>query len=109
MIVAWAVDPDAIVVRRAERHIQDAALRIERRITPDIDAGSVFRAVAAPRVITELAWPRLCVERPHQLAGSGVPRARVARRSGSAIGSARPFAGARAGDDQILVNGRRRQ
>src|SRR6267143_4022191 len=92
-IVAGTVDADAIVVRGAERHIKDAALRIERRITPDIDAGSVFGAVPAPGVIAELPRPRHCMERPHQLAGPGVPSARIARGSGSAIGTARPFAG----------------
>ena len=108
-IVAGAVDADAVVVRGAERHIKDAALRIERRITPDIDAGSVCGAVPAPGVIAELPRPRHGVERPHQLAGPGVPGARIARGPGSAIGPTRPFAGARTRDDEILVDGRRRQ
>ena len=108
-IVAGTVDADAVVVRGAERHVENAALRIERRIAPDIDAGSVLGAVPAPGVVAEFARPRHGMERPHQLAGPGVPGARIARGSGSAIGAARPFAGARAGDDQILVDGRRRQ
>jgi hypothetical protein len=45
------------------------------------------------------------MERPHQPAAPGVPRARVAGGSGSAIGTARPFAGAGAGHDEILVDG----
>ncbi len=49
------------------------------------------------------------MEGPHQLAGPGVPGARIARGSGSGRGAARAFAGARAGDDQILVDTRRRQ
>ena len=49
------------------------------------------------------------MECPHQLAGPGVPGARVARGSGSATRAARPFASARAGDDQTRVDGRRRQ
>ena len=108
-IVAGTVDADAVVVRGAERHVENAALRIERRVAPDVDAGTVLRAVSAPGVVAELARPRHGVERPHQLAGPGVPGARIARGSGSGIGAARPFAGARAGDDQILVDGRRRQ
>src|SRR5206468_4344083 len=84
-IVAGTVDADAIVVRRAERHVEDAALRIERRITPDVDARTVLRAVSTPRVVAKLSRPRNSMERPHQPAGSGVPGARIARGSGSAI------------------------
>ena len=103
-IVAGAIDADAVVVRRAERHVENAALGIERRVTPDVDAGSVLRAVPAPGVVAEFARPRHGVERPHQLAGPRVPGARIARRSGTAIRAAGPFARAGAGDDQILVD-----
>ncbi len=54
-IVAGAVGADAVVVRGAERHVEDAALDIERGVTPDIDAGPVLRAVPAPGVVAEFA------------------------------------------------------
>ena len=54
-IVAGTIDADAVVVRGAERHVEDAALRIERHVAPDVDAGSVLRAVSAPGVVAELA------------------------------------------------------
>src|SRR5215470_6084911 len=100
-VVAGAVGADAVVVRGAERHVKNAALNIERRVTPDIDAGAVLRAVPTPGVVAEFSRPRHGVERPHELAGSRVPRARIARGSQTAVRPAGPFAGASAGDDQI--------
>src|ERR1017187_2790602 len=103
-VVSGAVGADAVVVRGAEGHVEDAALAIERGVTPDIDAGPVLRAGPAPGVVAEFAGPRHRVERPHQLAGPGVPSARVARGSQTSVRPAGSFAGTRAGDDQILVD-----
>ena len=47
-IVAGAVGADAVVVRGAERHVENAALGIERRVTPDIDAGAVLARCRRP-------------------------------------------------------------
>ena len=84
-VVAGTIDADAVVVRRAERHVENAALVVERRVAPDVDAGSILGAVLFPGVVAELARPRHGVERPHQLAGSRVERARVARGAGAAV------------------------
>src|SRR4030095_13650304 len=78
-IVAGAIGADAVVVRGAERAVEDAPVDIGRSVTPDIDARSVFRAIPAPRVVAELPRSRHGVERPDQLAGPRVPGARIGR------------------------------
>ena len=70
---------------------------------PDVDAGALHPAVAGPRVVERLAGARHGVEGPHQLAVVDVPRAHVAGRA-----LRRPFLRAAAGDDQVLVDDRRR-
>ena len=77
-VVAGTIGADAIVVRRAERHVKNAARRIERRVAPHVDAGPVLGAPPAPGVVTEFTRARHGVERPHQLARRRVPRACVA-------------------------------
>src|SRR5262249_62218766 len=108
-IVAGAVGADTVVIGRAERHVEDATLDIERGVTPDIDARPVLRAILAPGVVAEFPRPRHGVERPHKLAGRRLPRPRIPRGSQTAIRPTGPFAGARAGDDQILIDAWRRQ
>src|SRR5215471_14707425 len=107
-IVTGAIGADAVVVRGAERHVENATLDIERYVTPDIDAGAVLRTVPAPAVVAEFPRPRHGVERPHQLAGPRIPGARIACGPSTAIRAAGPFARTRTGDDQILVDARRR-
>ena len=108
-VVAGTIDADAIVVRRAERHVENAAFRVERRVAPDVDARSIFRAALLPGVVAELARPRHGVEGPHQFAGPRVERARVSRGSRAGIRTARPFTHACTDDDEVLVDARRRQ
>ena len=102
-VVALAIAAELIDRRRAERHVDDAALRVDGDEAPDVDAGAVLPAVARPGVVVLLAGSRDRMERPDQLAGVHVPRADVARRPERRILLRAP-----AGDDQVLEHDRRR-
>ena len=80
-IVAGAIAAVLIDRRRAERHVDDAALRVHRDEAPDVDAGAILPAVAGPGVVVLLAGARNGMEGPHQLAGVHVPGAHVAGRA----------------------------
>ena len=102
-IVAGAIA--AVLIDRgcAERHVDDAALDVDGDEAPDVDAGAILPAVARPRVVELLARLRNRSERPHQLAGSARPRPHIAQRP-----ARRVLLVAAAGDDEVLVDGRRR-
>src|SRR3569623_161004 len=76
-IITWAIRPDAIIVRRSKRHVENAALLIYGHIAPDIDPGTLLPALAAPALIAGLSRTRDRVERPNQLARMDVPRPRI--------------------------------
>ena len=96
----------AVVVgrRRTDRRVDDAALGVDGEERPDVGAGSVLPAVAFPRLDARLAGARDGVERPQQLAGLRVPAADVAVETGAR----RLLAVVAAGDDDVLVDRRRR-
>ena len=89
--------------RRAERHVDDTALDVDREEAPDVDARTVLPAVAAPGVDVLLARARHRLERPDQLPRVHIPGAHVARRS-----LWRVLLRAAAGDDEVPVHDRRR-
>ena len=102
-IVAGAIAAVLIDRGRAERHVDDAALDVDGDEAPDVDARAILPAVARPRVVELLARLRNRSERPHQLAGVDVPGAHIAQRP-----PRRVLLVAAAGDDEVLVDGRRR-
>ena len=95
-IVAGAIAAVLIDRRRAERHIDDAALGIDGDEAPDVDARTVLPAVAGPGVVVFFTRSGNRTERPDQLAGVDVPGAHVAGRPLRRI-----LLGATAGDDEV--------
>ena len=95
-IAADAVHAVEVIRRRSERHVDDAAPRVDRHLAPVVHAADVLPGVLRPGVIAELARPRYGVEGPHQLAGQHVVGADVAG------GRHVAFAGRAANDDEIL-------
>ena len=103
-VVADAIAAVAIERRRAERHVQNAALDVDRHEAPDVDAGAPLRAVAAPSIGEALAGPRHAAKRPDELAAARIPGADVA---GGAARWKLLYRAAR--DHEILVDERRRR
>src|SRR4051794_22870878 len=87
-----------VVSRRSEREVRDLALFVHRNLAPRIHPTRGLPGVLRPRLVTELAGMRDCVERPDELAAQDVVRAQIAGRIAVAL--------ARRGaeDDQVLEN-----
>ena len=85
-----------VVVRRAGRHIDDAALLVDRHRSPVVGAADVLVRLFRPGVVAELAGLRNRVELPHLLPGDDVVGADVAGRRDER------FAGRRPQDDEVL-------
>ena len=77
-IIAGTIATPEIRGRRAEGQEDQATLGIDRRETPDVRSRAVLPAIASPRVVTDLTWPRDRVEAPYQFAGVNVPGPYVA-------------------------------
>src|SRR5690606_25368982 len=77
---ADAIRAVVVVGRRAERDVDDAALRVDRHLAPRVDAAGIPIRVLRPRVVAELAGLRNRVKRPGELARHDVVRADVAGR-----------------------------
>src|SRR3954471_5840587 len=97
-----AVAAPAVRPGSRERQIGDAALVVDRDHVPDVHAGTVLPALLGPGVVAEFAFARHSVEGPDQLAGAHIPGALV---TGDAARFFRPRA---AGQNQVLVDARRR-
>src|ERR1700733_2012223 len=93
-----------IVVGRAYRHVEDSALRVDRKEGPDVRARHVLPGISAPRVVSLLARPGHGVKGPNQLAGAYVPRAHI---TGGALTTGL-VSDVAAGDHQVLINQGRR-
>ncbi len=89
-------------VQVAHRREDDAVLLIDGDGGPDIGAAAVLPLVADIAFMVGLARLGHGVEGPDQFARPHVPGAHVATRTGRAH-----FAGTRAGDDQVVVEGDR--
>ncbi len=103
-LAPWPIAAVEVIARRADRQVDEPERGIDADETPGVRSGAVLPAVPFPRVVTELARLRHVVELPHHLAGPQIPGARVA-----GIPKRRRFLHARAGDDEILVDLRRRR
>ena len=97
----------AVVVRRrrSEGRVDEPALDVDREERPHVRARAVLPALAFPRLHARLAGTRHRVERPEQLRPCARP-SRGCRRRGRRLG--RLLAVVAAGDDDVLVDGRRR-
>src|SRR5690348_17020462 len=87
----------------AERHIQDAALRIDRQKSPDVRTRPVFPGIALPGIATGLARSRDRMKRPDEFSGAHIPGPRIAGRA-----DARSLLDKRPRNDQVFVNNGRR-
>ena len=108
-IVAGPICSNAIVVRSSKRHVDDAALLIDRHVTPDVDAGALLPTVSTPGVVACFSGARHRVKCPYQLSGVNVPGARITGGAESAAGASAPFSGSCAGNDEIFIDDRRRR
>ena len=85
-----------VVVRRAGRHVDDAALFVDRKRAPVVGAADVLVRLLRPGVVAELAGQRNRVELPDLVPGDDVVGADVAGRRDER------FAGRRSQDDEVL-------
>src|SRR6185295_4510679 len=95
-----------VVARCAERHVDEAALGIERHRRPRVGMAVEAPRIVLPGVVAELAGLRNRVERPDLTAGVRVERADVA---GRIVPIHEAIADAVAEDHEILVDPRRRR
>ena len=93
-----------VVARRAKRHVDEAAIGVERHRRPGVGVAGEAPRISLPGVVAELARLRDGVKRPHLAAGARVERADIAGRI-VAIDQAIAVAE----DDEILVHHRRRR
>src|SRR6185437_1397018 len=98
-IIACAVTAILVYGRRAEGHVYDTALFVDRQEAPDIDACAIFPTVVSPGVMILFARLGNGMERPGQLSGSHVPGADVAGRAMRRI-----FLRSTTSDDKVLVH-----
>ena len=100
-VVAGTVAAPVVRRRSGHRHVEDAALGVQRHVPgPDVHARAAAPAVIEPGVVPGLAGKRHGVELPHPLAGADVERARVAGRT------KRHLASGRAQDGQVSIDQR---
>ena len=100
-IVAGTIAAPVVARRSGDRHVEDAALFVERHVPrPHVHARAIPPSVIEPGVVTELAGQRHGVEVPQPLAGAHVERARIA-----GLGEIH-FAGRCAEDRDVLIDRR---
>src|SRR5207247_1190441 len=87
----------------AGRHVDDAALFVERHAGPVVGASADGPSVLGPRLVAGLARIRDGMEDPDQAAGACVVRPHVSGRRRQTL------ADAAADDDEILVDDARRR
>src|SRR4030095_59934 len=80
----------------SKREVGDAALLVDRDLTPRVDAAGPLPGALRPGVVAELSWIGNRVKRPRELAGHDVVGAKIARRRAVA------FAGLGSRDEQVL-------
>ena len=69
-----------VVLRAGGRHVDDAALLVDRLLAPVVCAADGLPRIRRPGVVAELARPRHRMKRPDQRPGPHVERADVAGR-----------------------------
>src|SRR5215212_6421114 len=79
-ICPFAIAAVEVVLRAARRYIDDAALLVDRLLTPVVGAADGLPGVGRPGVVAELPGPRHGVKGPDQRSGSHVEGADVAGR-----------------------------
>src|SRR5947207_15931155 len=77
---ARAIDAVEVIGRRTERNVHDAEPRVDRHLTPVVNAPDVLVGLLRPAIVAEFAGTRDGVERPYGLAGEHVVSADVAGR-----------------------------